>query len=208
MNKIYRHRMAAIGLLLSVLLSSGCTGLQLEEDEQAKMSVQQEPPLGSNLDAKDEFRLLMDMVDLEIKQEQYLKAESLLQRLRKDHHDNMDIYRKLGVVYAKLDKGHLSLLAWREVIQSGKSNVDDQAEYARMALVEDEYQLAEVVYKNWLQQGGTPLQVTALNNLGFSKLLQKKYASAEAYFRDALLKDPLNTKALNNLLLVDSLLGK
>ncbi len=50
------------------------------------------------------------------------------------------------------------------------------------------------------------LHVTALNNLGFSALLQKQYVAAHHFFEQALLKDPLNSKALNNLKLVKTLM--
>ncbi|BBP46647.1 hypothetical protein THMIRHAS_20200 [Thiosulfatimonas sediminis] len=165
-------------------------------------------PLATQVDEQGQYKLLMDLAVMELKQQRYKQAEPLLQKLRKLNRDDIAVYRMLARAYEGQQKQHLALLAWQQINQFAQHTIDDEAEYARLALVEDEYQIAELVYQQWLNSDQLNHRLSALNNLGFSRLLQKDFAQARSYFQQALKIDPLNSKALNNLILVDALTGR
>lgn len=195
-------------LLVSLLSSiAGCTQLATKADNQidyAKYS-QQVDPLASELNQEEEYQFALDLARLEIERKGYNRAEVLLQKLRKVDGDDIRPYRLLAQVYEAQQKNDLSLVAWQEVNKRAEATIDDESELARLSLIQSEYAPAEAIYQAWLNQPDRAVQVTALNNLGFSALLQKKYAKAENFFLQALHKDPLNSKAINNLKLVKTL---
>ncbi|MEA3405187.1 MAG: tetratricopeptide repeat protein [Pseudomonadota bacterium] len=100
----------------------------------------------------------------------------------------------------------MALVAWKQVNKSVNKTLTDEGELARLALMNEDFALAEEIYQAWLDSVDIQQQVSALNNLGFSSVLQKKYPQSKAYFERALEQDPLNTKALNNLKLVNTLI--
>lgn len=198
------------GLLWVLAVSiSGCTTVANKPGSASFPSYKDaSEPLVTSLDEKAEYELMLDLAVMEIKQQRYDRAEGLLQKLRKINHQDIEVYRMLAKVYEGQEKRHLALLAWRQIIQMPNHSIEDESEYARMALAEDQFALAEAIYQQWLQSDSLVRRVSALNNLGFSRLLQKDFASAKSYFNQALQLDPLNSKALNNLILVDALTEK
>ncbi len=197
------------GLLLASLLSSlvGCSQLSSKPENQidyAKYS-QQVEPLSTELGKEEEYEFALDLAKLEIERHRYDRAEVLLQKLRKSKGGDIRLYRLLAKVYEAQQKNDLSLIAWQEVNKNSKATIDDESELARLSLIQSEYESAEGIYQAWLTHADRAVQVTALNNLGFSALLQKKYVDAQDLFEQALQKDPLNSKAINNLKLVKTL---
>ena len=196
--------------LLSILLVflTGCSQQpsKLNEPNKQRLQATQPPPLASDLSQQDEYEFALDLARLEIKRKRYNRAEGLLQKLRKVNRDDVRVYRSLAQVYEAQKRSDMALIAWKEVNKSTDKTIDDEAELARLALMHEDFELAESIYQEWLSSGNDLQQVSALNNLGFSATLQKKYATAKSYFEQALVKDPLNTKALNNLKLVNTLI--
>ncbi len=197
------------GLFLACLLIPmvGCSQLFSKPENQidyAKYS-QQVEPLSAELGQKEEYEFALDLAKLQIERQHYERAEVLLQKLRKAQSDDIRLYRLLAQVYEAQQKNDLSLIAWQEVNKNSKVSIDDQFELARLSLIQGEYAAAESIYQAWLTHEDRTIQVTALNNLGFSALLQKKYMDAQDLFEQALRKDPLNSKAINNLKLVKTL---
>ncbi|WP_319380742.1 tetratricopeptide repeat protein [Thiomicrorhabdus sp.] len=191
----------------SLSLLSACSSVSSSKQNDlnyAKLSTQQ-TPLITELDADQEEKFALDLIELEISRQHYDRAEEMLQKIRKTADDKLRAYRLLAKTYEGQDKRQLALLAWREVNQLPGKTVDDEASYAQVALIQGNYQTADSIYRTWLSSGVAEREVSALNNLGFSALLQKRYNEARDLFRQALHRDPLNSKALNNLILLDSL---
>lgn len=199
-----------IGFLCVAVVLSACNPMDPEVKSQvdyAKFS-QQEAPLSTNLSDEDEYQFALDLAAFQVQHQKFDQAESLLQKLRKENHLDIRVYRLLAQLYEGKKNYDLALIAWREVNKLKQSNIDDEANLARLAIMSDAYSEAEEIYQTWLQNASQSTQVSALNNLGFSALLQKKYSEARVYFEQALQKDPLNTKAINNLQLVKTLEDK
>jgi Tfp pilus assembly protein PilF len=195
-------------LLVSILTPLiGCSQLATKKDNKIDYSKysQQSEPLSSELGQKEEYEFALDLARLDIERKRFDNAEVLLQKLRKAKGDDIRLYRLLAQVYEAQQKNDLSLVAWQEVNKRAEATIDDESELARLFLMHSEYTPAETIYQVWLNQSDKTLQVTALNNLGFSALLQKKYTNAENFFLQALQIDPLNSKAINNLKLVKTL---
>ncbi|MDG6774904.1 tetratricopeptide repeat protein [Thiomicrorhabdus sp. ZW0627] len=192
------------GLLGTVSACSQIPNKMSSQIDYAKYS-QKEKPLATQLNDKEEYEFVMDLARLELNRKRYERAESLLQKLRKEEVKDIRLYRLLGQVYEARHKTQMALIAWQEANKLTDKTLDDESELARMSLVEGHYSVAETVYQGWLKKSEGAVQVSALNNLGFSSLLQKRYTQAQSYFEQALKKDPLNSKALNNLKLVKTL---
>lgn len=196
------------GLLsLLIVFLSGCSSTPNKPEMPTKMPSQstQAPPLASDLSQKEEYEFALDLARLEIKRQRYARAEGLLQKLRKIDRDDLRVYRLLAQVYEAQKKQDMAFIAWKQVNKSKDKTINDEAELARLALMNEEFDLAEKTYQAWLASGDVLQKVSAFNNLGFSSVLQKRYQQAKSYFEQALELDPLNTKALNNLKLVNSL---
>jgi len=197
------------GLLLASLLTSvvGCSQLSVSPESKVDYArhSQQVEPLATELSQQEEYEFALDLAKLQIQRKRYERAEVLLQKLRKVKGDDIRLYRLLAQVYEAQQKNDLSLIAWQEVNKRVEATIDDESELARLFLMQSEYTPAETIYQAWLNHSNKAIQVTALNNLGFSALLQKKYTDAENFFLQALQKDPLNSKAINNLKLVKTL---
>lgn len=210
-NKHTRHtNWLKLGFLTGLLvLLGGCSQTPKKVESQidyAKYS-QQVEPLASELGEKEEYQFALDLARLELNRQRYERAEFLLKKLRKAESQDIRLYRLLGKVYEAQQKNELALIAWQEAAKLPDKTLDDESELARLSLVEGQYADAEKLYQDWLKRPEMTVQVSALNNLGFSALLQKNYLEAQRYFEDALQKDPLNTKALNNLKLVKTLVN-
>ncbi|MDX1347251.1 MAG: tetratricopeptide repeat protein [Thiomicrorhabdus chilensis] len=210
-NKHVRHKnWLKFSLLTGLLvLLGGCSQAPKKVESQidyAKYS-QQVEPLASELGEKEEYEFALDLARLEVNRKRYERAEFLLKKLRKAESQDIRLYRLLGKVYEAQQKNQLALIAWQEAAKLPDKTLDDESELARLSLVEGRYDDAESLYRDWLKRPEMTVQVSALNNLGFSALLQKNYLDAQGYFEEALQKDPLNTKALNNLKLVKTLVN-
>ncbi|MBN2646292.1 MAG: tetratricopeptide repeat protein [Thiotrichales bacterium] len=206
------YSMPFILMVVGLISVSGCTTQSFTHLGQTgngtpSYSSPAPAPLNTEVDAKAEYRLMMDLAAMELKQQRYEQAEPLLQQLRKIHHEDLQVYRMLAQAYEGQAKYHLALLAWRQIAQSPEHTVQDEGEFARLALMEKQYVLAEGIYQKWLQSDLVVRRVSGLNNLGFSRLLQKDFGQARSYFNQALKLDPLSAKALNNLILLDTLSG-
>lgn len=201
------RRFIAIGLLAILPILTACTVTETKSSSSLSGPGPSEP-LAMQVGDKGQYKLLLDLAVMELKQKRYQQAEPLLQKLRKLNREDIQVYRLLAQAYEGQQKQHLALLAWQQINQFEAHTVDDEAEYARLALIEDQFQIAESIYQRWLHSEQINHRLSALNNLGFSRLLQKDFAQARSYFQQALKLDPLNSKALNNLILVDALTGR
>lgn len=205
------HDLSVKAVLMAVLLVllSGCSQMPkkpVSQIDYAKYS-QQVKPLATELGEKEEYQFALDLARLEVDRKRYQRAEMLLQKLRKAESKDIRLYRLLGQVYEAQQKNDRALIAWQEANKLADKTLDDESEMARLSLVEGQYSIAENVYQGWLKKQDATLHVSALNNLGFSALLQKRYVQAQNYFEQALQQDPLNGKALNNLKLVKTLVN-
>ena len=206
-----------VTLLAGLLLLSGC----LAEKNDSAVTVMQarikenntiardEKPLKTVLDEKEQLRFRLDYARLLIKDNKISEAEHLLDSLRKDEAIAPDAYPLLAKVYELQKNWQNAYIAWDVACKLDNShNIDLQSRLARAALLSEKYDIAEQIYQQWLSpvnQGSKKIQITALNNLGFTYLLQKKYEQAEIYLKQALELDPLDKKALANLRLLQEL---
>jgi Flp pilus assembly protein TadD len=205
---VNRHSIK-IGMLAAglVILLSGCVQMPSKPDNRidyAKFS-QQDAPLATELGEQEEYEFALDLARLQVERQRYDQAETLLQKLRRTRADDIRLYRLLGQVYEGQGKPDRALIAWQETKALSGRTVDDEAQLARLALMNEQFAEAETIYQAWLKSTERTQQVSALNNLGFSALLQRQYTQAQTYFEQALTKDPLNNKALNNLKLLKTL---
>ncbi len=171
--------------------------------------VKEEKPLKTVLDDKEQLRFRLDYARLLIKDNKISEAEHLLDSLRKHEAIAPDVYPLLAEVYELQKNWQHAYISWDVACKLDNShNLDLQSRLARAALLCEKYDIAEQVYQQWLSpvnHGDKRIQVTALNNLGFTYLLQKKYEQAEIYLKQALEFDPLDKKALANLRLLQEL---
>jgi len=211
MSELEKFTWVKLGLLvLLATLFAGCSQspTKLSQLEKQAFERPQSPPLATELSAQDEYEFALDLAELEINRQRYQQAESLLHKLRKAKSDDLRLYRMLAKVYEGQQKNSMALIAWLHVNKSSDRTVSDEAELARLALVQEAFDIAEPIYQAWLNSDKISTQVSGLNNLGFASMLQNDYRQAKEYFKQALRKDPLNSKASNNLALVTTLIEK
>lgn len=194
----------ALGLLFGLV---GCSQTPNKINVVEKNTIQMEsaPALATELTSEDEYEFALDIARLEYSKKNFDKAETLLHKLRKFNRQDTRVYRLLAKVYEASNRQELALTAWQEVNRMSDKLTSDEAELARLALMQDQYDLAKPIYKAWLDSAELSTQISALNNLGFVALLEGDYKQAQDYLQTALKKDPLNSKALNNLKLVNKL---
>ncbi|WP_178863519.1 tetratricopeptide repeat protein [Thiomicrorhabdus cannonii] len=190
---------------LLILLSACSQAPNKPQIDYSKFSQSQSAPLATELDVKDEYEFALDLARLQVERKRYAAAENLLQKLRRERDDDIRLYRLLGQVYEAQNKTEMARVARSSAVQLKDSSLDDESELARLYLMEGDYAAAESIYQNWVVGNAKSTQVSGLNNLGFSQLLQKRYAQAEGYFERALVIDPLNRKARDNLKLLNTL---
>lgn len=208
MGNLVRHLLQWLTAAALVMLLNGCALTNVKNDSRidyAKFS-QQDAPLATELGEQEEYEFALDLARLQVERQRYDQAETLLQKLRRTRADDIRLYRLLGRVYEGQGKPDRALIAWRETQTLSGRTIEDESQLARLALMQNQYELAEQIYQAWLKQNDKRVQISALNNLGFSALLQKQYTQAQAYFEQALERDPLNDKALNNLKLLTTLM--
>lgn len=211
MKKYYKSsplQMAKTLLAMGVLFSLvGCsqTPNKIQAIEKNTIQMESAPALATELSSEDEYEFALDIARLDYSRQNFNKAETLLHKLRKFNRQDIRVYRLLGKVYEATARQELALTAWQEVNRMSDKTTADEAELARLALMQDNYELAKPIYKEWLDSSELTAQISALNNLGFVALLEGDYQQAQKYLVSALKKDPLNSKALNNLKLVNKL---
>ncbi|MBN2867023.1 MAG: tetratricopeptide repeat protein [Thiotrichales bacterium] len=193
-------------LTLSFLFLVGCSQAPKKPDMPKDQVESQTKPLATDLSAEDEYQFALDLAGLEVKRQRYDRAEGILQKLRKAEREDIRVYRLLAQVYEAQKKPEMALIAWQQANKFTDKTISDEAELARLALMNEQYASAEAIYQTWLLSADELQKVSGLNNLGFSAILQKKYSAAKAYFQQALEVDPLNAKAINNLKLVTKLM--
>ncbi|MDG6779041.1 tetratricopeptide repeat protein [Thiomicrorhabdus sp. zzn3] len=190
-------------MLLLSACSTATTKVQSQIDY-AKFS-KQEAPLATELGEQEEYEFALDLARFQVEHQRYAQAEPLLQKLRRERSNDLRVYRLLAKVYEGQKKLDRALVAWREANKISGHSLSDESELARLALIMEHYQEAERIYQSWLARSDVTTQVSALNNLGFSALLQKDFMGAKRFFEQALQQDPLNSKASNNLKLLQNL---
>lgn len=197
-------RLAVVVMLIQLV---GCTSSpNIPGKHQPKeIPVDQVEPLASNLTEDDEYKFGLDLVALEIRNKQFNRADRLLRKLKKYKPDDIRVYRLYTDYYEAKQDYAMAFISSQQVLKKSGANKKDEDRFARYALMTDHYSEADKIYQQWLDNAdSSSVEVIALNNLGFSALLQKRYQKAKSYFQQAIQKDPLNEKARNNLKLIQS----
>lgn len=192
-------------LFLLVAFSSACTTEPKKVDYREKNTVALEKvePLANELDEQQEFDFALDVVSLELKNKRFDKAYRLLTKLKKNQPNDIRVYRNYVRYYQLIDDTEMAYLSARTALTKSGATQKDEDIFAKLALMTENYVEAEDIYQNWLDDTqDEQVEVIAMNNLGFSALLQKDFDRAKGYFNQALVKDPLNEKARNNLQLI------
>ncbi len=187
---------APLRLLLCAALAASLTGCATTPRDQPAALQNELGPQEQAAFVRDYCHLLLDTGRLD-------EAERLLEQLRQEQPADLQVLRLLAQVYERHGKLELALLVRQELHRQHPDDVEDAAQYARVALLSRRYPEAEAVYQHWLANAGhgSRQQVMALNNLGYSRLLQDDAAHAGDYLRQALAIDPLDTRARTNLAL-------
>lgn len=202
MNK-YLILMAAFLFLLS-----GCSSepKKLSGERKSSVPMEEVKPLAKDLSEEDEYEFALDLARMKIAQEHYQKAYSLLKKLKQFKPEDIRIYRLLSTYYEKQGNLEMAFVSSQQTLKNPDKTIQDEQKYARYALLNENYAEADRIYQAWLDRTGSQtVTVIALNNLGFSALLQKDFDKAQSYFLRALKLDPLNEKARNNLKLIQSI---
>jgi Tfp pilus assembly protein PilF len=169
----------------------------------SEIPIDQTEPLATDLTEDDEYKFGLDLASLEIHNKQFDRADRLLNKLKKYKPDDVQVYRLYTDYYEAKQNLDMAYVSSKQAIKQSGKNRRDEARFAKFALMTDHYSEAENIYQQWLDDANSSvLEVIALNNLGFSALLQKHYKKAKGYFEQAIQKDPLNEKARNNLKLI------
>ena len=160
-----------------------------------------EPPLHTRLDDVQQHAFLIDYAQLLSEYGDHREAIRILEDLRRDHPDNVTIRRYMAHIYEQAGQLDLALLAWEGTYKVGGDPWVDGAEYARVALLVQRYDLARELYHHWLDlaPADSSRRVTALNNLGYSYLLERQDEQACYWLEQALAIDPLHRRAQANL---------
>jgi Flp pilus assembly protein TadD len=197
-----------MGLVVPML--SACVTLKSGQAITSATDDSERDALKLNLTLEEEKKFLLDYAALLIKSEQYDQAESVLLRLREGHLEPLLVYRLLGQLYERQNRPVRAQMAWEMVLKLGGDSVQDEAHLARVALMNKQFEISDGIYRRWLGQfkRGDRLYKMALNNLGFSLLLQEKLSESHELLTQAVELDPLDKKARNNLAYVLRLQGE
>jgi tetratricopeptide (TPR) repeat protein len=195
------------GFVLTAWLISGCS--HLPSRDVATPSTDQTPPLAANLSAEQRLDFTLNLLEQALVDastpQNYQNIEQNLLQLRRSAPDDVRIYRLLIETYIQDSRMDLAYVTAKELVKLPQASLDDEDVFASIALSLEDYVTAEAVYLGWLDQAAIHTQVAALNNLGFSSLLQRNWSQAEDYFSIALERDPLNQRARHNLVLLMTL---
>lgn len=212
-NKVQKQPglVVLLGVFGLVVTLTGCGSTPEKPSYADKTSIPMEDvePLAKELNEQDEYELALDMARLDIKEKRYDKAYLLLTKLKKFKPTDIRIYRLLTQYYAARDDLEMAFIASQQGLKMEGAGINDEQTYARYAMQTNRYQQADAIYQDWYDQSSTEsMQVIALNNLGFSALLQQDFKQAKDYLAQALELDPLNEKARNNMKLIQSIQSK
>ena len=213
MNYFHSSR-GVIFVLLPLALLCGClpatqtnakSALQTPQSQEPELP--STPPLQTTLvpEEQEEFRL--GYAKLLIDSGREAEAEALLDKLRHNTKLAPEAYPLLAKIYEQRGMRIEALLAWEKALQFREGNQKLMGRVARAALVCKKYHQADEIFNQWLahNQAGSELHIAALNNLGYSSLLQHHYDRAAHFFGQALASDPLNKRAKANLSLLERL---
>lgn len=202
-----RGQVFASLLMVGCLFLVGCTSTPSIPDRKkaGEIPANQVEPLANNLSQDDEYKFGLDLVSLEIRNKQFGRADRLLSKLKKYKPNDIEVYRHYTDFYEAQQNYAMAYVSSKQALKQSGVTKSDEGRFAKYALMTDHYQEAEKIYQQWLFDADTnTMKVVALNNLGFSALLQKKYEKARTYFKKAIEKDPLNERARNNLKLIQT----
>lgn len=199
----YARILALLPLMGGLLLATGCAGVSPAADTRTDA-------IKTRLAPAEERRFLHDYARLLIRLERYDQAEDLLAGLRQRQPDSLETVELLAEVYEHQERLPLALEARRQLHRRRPDDTTAAGRYARTALLCGRFEEAEAVFRGWLQQAepDSPRAVSALNNLGYSALLQGDHRRAADLFKRALAADPLNRRARANLALAYRLDGR
>jgi Flp pilus assembly protein TadD len=160
-------------------------------------------PLQGRLDEADQAAFARDYARLLGSAGRSGEALRILESLRKEQPDDADTLRLLARSYEQAGNLPMALVAWDELRSRNLAERRDVAEYARVALLNERFELADGIYREWLASAAPRSReaVMALNNLGYSQLLQGRPEEAARLLQQAVLMDPLHTRARSNLAL-------
>ncbi len=166
-------------------------------------------PLKTELNEQEQQAFVLDYAQLLISSGHHGEARKLLEQLRGSDPGNPQVLELLARVYEQEGKSGMALVAWQQVQRTRPDNRADAAELARVALMNERYDIADAVFRRWLAEAapGSRERVAALNNLGYSELLQGKFERAIYHLQEALELDPLNRRVRSNLALAYELIG-
>jgi len=182
-------------LLLAVTLALGGCAMQ------PASSSGEEKQLQTRLEGDEQKSFLRDYARLLSESGNHAEAARILEELRREDPANLAITRQIADVYERAGQLELALLAWEGIYRGKGDPLQDGAEYARVALLNRRYGLAREVYHDWLDaaQENSSLRITAMNNLGYSYLLERDMSNARYWFEQALAIDPLHGRSRANL---------
>jgi Tfp pilus assembly protein PilF len=185
----------ALLLLAATLALGGCAMQQASPSGEEKQ-------LQTRLEGDEQKSFLRDYARLLSESGNHAEAARILEELRREDPANLAITRQIADVYERAGQLELALLAWEGIYRGKKGDpLQDGAEFSRVALLNRRYGLAREVYHDWLAVAGenSSLRITAMNNLGYSYLLERDMSNARYWFERALALDPLHGRSRANL---------
>jgi Flp pilus assembly protein TadD len=184
----------ALLLLAATLALGGCAMQQASPSGEEKQ-------LQTRLEGDEQKSFLRDYARLLSESGNHAEAARILEELRREDPSDLAITRQIADVYERAGQLELALLAWEGIYRGKGDPLQDGAEFARVALLNRRYGLAREVYHDWLAVAGenSSLRITAMNNLGYSYLLERDMSNARYWFERALALDPLHGRSRANL---------
>lgn len=194
-----------LSAIVATVFISGCSTVpsSIEQSPKNTVALEKVKPLATEFTETQELEFALDVVDLELKNQRWDKAFTLLKKLKRFYPEDARIYRRYVRYYQYQNDRTLAYVSAKALMKKEGVTHKDQSMAARLALLNDDFSMADKIYQAWLETDEQAMRVTALNNLGFSALLQKKPDAARQYFQKALALDPLHEKARNNLALLN-----
>ena len=190
--------------IAAFILATGCANL-----DTAPETAPLEEGIKTRLEPAEQRRFLHDYARLLIRLERFDQAEDLLDSLRQHGPGSKETLGLLARVYERQERQELALMARRAIHERRPDDLSAAGRYARTALRCGRYDEAEAIFDGWLEAAapGSPKAISALNNLGYSALLQGEHGRAVKLLKRALAADPLNRRARANLALAYRLTG-
>jgi Tfp pilus assembly protein PilF len=196
-------------IAFSFLGISGCATHKafVSNENEVQSETEKLEPLKVELSDSEQLKFQLDYAVMLIKNGQLGKAEKVLSTLRHEQEFTVDSLVLLAEIYEKKNQAELALLTWKQLLKLEPDDEMVQDRFARAAMVCEQYDLSDNIYRKWILGKGH-LRFRGFSNLGFSLMIQKEYEQAEVLFKQAIEIDPLNKKARSNLALLYQLQGK